>query len=161
MKAEELDILYRKYAHALFLYALSLTRCKEDAEDLVADTFIKAYLSYREGSIKSWLFTVLKHNYIDMYRKKKKLINGYEMNLVEDIQDIMKQYITEERKCWLYTKIYSFEKREQEILLLSIVWNMKDIEIANALHIRVENVRTIRHRCRKKLISLAKKEGYL
>lgn len=161
MQSEELDMLYRQYAHALFLYALSLTKNKEDAEDLVSDTFIKAYFSYREGSIKSWLFTVLKHNFVDLYRKKKNIISGYPVEWIEDVHDIMKQYIKEERKCWLYSKIYEFDKREQEILLLSIVWNMKDTEIANVLHMSVENIRMIRYRCRKKLRELAKEEGYL
>lgn len=43
MEKSDLKILYEQNYRPLFLYALSLTGTGPDAEDLVSDTFIRAY----------------------------------------------------------------------------------------------------------------------
>ncbi len=54
-------------------FALSLTRNLHDAEDLVADTYVKAYRAFdrfRKGThAKAWLFTILRRLHIDRYRR--------------------------------------------------------------------------------------------
>ncbi len=50
MKNDVLEKIYQKYYQPLFLFALSLTKNVEDAEDLVSETFVKAFLSYDENS---------------------------------------------------------------------------------------------------------------
>ena len=59
----------------LFKTALRMTRSREDAEDLVQETYLKAYRHYRrfeEGTnFKAWLFRIMKNTFINGYRKKK------------------------------------------------------------------------------------------
>jgi RNA polymerase sigma-70 factor (ECF subfamily) len=61
---------------ALFGAALRMTGDRQDAEDLVQDTFVKAIRNlyrYREGgSCKAWLFRILTNAYIDRYRKARR-----------------------------------------------------------------------------------------
>lgn len=61
---------------ALFGVALRMTGDRQDAEDLVQETFVKAMRSlhrYREGgSCKAWLFRILTNAYIDRYRKARR-----------------------------------------------------------------------------------------
>ena len=63
------------YADALFGTALRLTRNRQDAEDLLQETYLRAYAhydSYREGTnLKAWLFRILKNGFINGYRQKK------------------------------------------------------------------------------------------
>jgi RNA polymerase sigma-70 factor (ECF subfamily) len=63
------------YRDQLFKSALRLTRSVEDAEDLVQETFLKAfrhYERYSEGTnFKAWLFKIMKNTFINSYRKKK------------------------------------------------------------------------------------------
>lgn len=126
---------------------------------------MKAYMSYdySKGSIKSWMFTVLKHNFIDIYRKKKHLLdeNQFQMEWIEDPYDAIEHYIKEDQKRWLYSKLFTFPRKERDIMLLSIAWHMNDEEIAERLKMTCDNVRTIRYRTKKKLTELAKKEDYL
>jgi RNA polymerase sigma-70 factor (ECF subfamily) len=53
-----------------------MTKNERDAEDLVQDTFLKAYThfaKYREGTnCKAWLFKILTNTFINRYRKKSK-----------------------------------------------------------------------------------------
>jgi RNA polymerase sigma-70 factor (ECF subfamily) len=61
---------------ALYGVALRMTKNERDAEDLVQDTFLKAYThfaKYREGTnCKAWLFKILTNTFINRYRKKSK-----------------------------------------------------------------------------------------
>ncbi len=64
------------HADALKTFAYHLTYSDEDANDLVQDTYFKAYRfidKYEEGTNpKAWLFKILKNGYINEYRKKVK-----------------------------------------------------------------------------------------
>lgn len=70
MRNDTLEQAYAYYYQSLFLYAYSLTKNKDDAEDLVANAFVKAIFSYKEGNLKAWLYMVLKNDYYTMYKKR-------------------------------------------------------------------------------------------
>ncbi len=59
---------------ALYGAALRLTRSPSDAEDLVQDTFVKAYRfydSFESGTnLKAWLFRIQTNTFINRYRRK-------------------------------------------------------------------------------------------
>jgi RNA polymerase sigma-70 factor (ECF subfamily) len=64
------------YLGQLYSAALRMTRNPADAEDLVQETFAKAYSSFhqfREGTnLKAWLYRILTNTYINSYRKKQR-----------------------------------------------------------------------------------------
>lgn len=63
------------YRDQLYKSALRMTRSAEDAEDLIQETFLKAYKYYgrfAEGTnLKAWLFKIMKNTFINTYRKRK------------------------------------------------------------------------------------------
>ena len=64
------------YAQALKTFAYHLTMHEEDANDLVQETYFKAYRfieKYESGTNpKAWLFKILENAYINAYRKRSK-----------------------------------------------------------------------------------------
>lgn len=56
--------------------ALRMTRNPQDAEDLVQETYLKAYKSFhsfKQGTnLKTWLYRIMTNNYINSYRKAKR-----------------------------------------------------------------------------------------
>ncbi|WP_407936498.1 sigma-70 family RNA polymerase sigma factor [Lentzea tibetensis] len=60
----------------LYSAALRMTRNPADAEDLVQETYLKAYAafaSFSEGTnLKAWLYRILTNTYINGYRKKQR-----------------------------------------------------------------------------------------
>ena len=73
MLQEEWKLIYEMYYRPLYLYALSLARNRDDAEDILQETFVKAFLSYGGGgSIKYWLITVLLNEFYNVQRKRKR-----------------------------------------------------------------------------------------
>ena len=63
------------YRDQLFKTALRLTRSVEESEDLLQETYLKAYRHYHqftEGTnLKAWLFRILKNTFINSYRKNR------------------------------------------------------------------------------------------
>ncbi len=59
----------------LFQTALRLTRSREDSEDLVQETYLKAFRYYdrfNEGTnLKAWLYRIMRNTFINSYRKRK------------------------------------------------------------------------------------------
>ncbi|WMT43251.1 sigma-70 family RNA polymerase sigma factor [Paenibacillus sp. D2_2] len=76
MKHNTLESVYRKYMPDLYRYLRTL--CGDDvgaAEDLVQETFYRAYLhleNYKDEKVKPWLFRVAYNAFIDMKRKEKR-----------------------------------------------------------------------------------------
>jgi len=60
------------YSNYLLGHAMGLTHQRADAEDLVQETMIKAYVSFdtfREGSnVKSWLYRIMANTWVDRHR---------------------------------------------------------------------------------------------
>jgi RNA polymerase sigma-70 factor, ECF subfamily len=72
----------------LFGGALRLTRDRQDAEDLVQETMLRAYAGFRTfragTNLKAWLFRILNNTWINNYRKRQR--RPVEVT-VEDIAD--------------------------------------------------------------------------
>ncbi len=64
------------HVDALFGAAMRYTRSQRDAEDLVQDTLMKAFVhfeKYKPGTnCKAWLFKILTNTFINRYRKKQR-----------------------------------------------------------------------------------------
>ena len=65
-----------QYLDQLYGAAMRMTRNPADAEDLVQETYLKAFAafaSFTEGTnLKAWLFRILTNTYINAYRKKQR-----------------------------------------------------------------------------------------
>jgi RNA polymerase sigma-70 factor (ECF subfamily) len=76
----------------LYGAALRMTRNAADAEDLVQDTYLRAYrgfVGFQEGTnLKAWLFRILTNSFISTYRKKQR-----QPQIVEGPEDIDEWYL--------------------------------------------------------------------
>jgi RNA polymerase sigma-70 factor (ECF subfamily) len=78
-----------QYAPSLFSTALRMTRNAADAEDLVQETYLKAYRgfpNFEEGTnLRAWLFRILTNTYINAYRAKQRRPDETDLEEVEDL----------------------------------------------------------------------------
>jgi RNA polymerase sigma-70 factor, ECF subfamily len=115
---------------SLYGAALRLTRNPTDAEDLVQDTYLRAYRGFSgftEGTnLKAWLYRILTNGFINTYRKKQR-----EPQIVEGPDDIDEWY--------LYDRLggRSVEESAEEEVLDRI----PDAEVKAALESLPENFR--------------------
>ncbi|MCX6431481.1 MAG: sigma-70 family RNA polymerase sigma factor [Actinobacteria bacterium] len=78
--AEERTLRFERdamqYLDQLYGAAMRMTRNPADAEDLVQETYLKAFAafgSFTDGTnLKAWLFRILTNTYINIYRKKQR-----------------------------------------------------------------------------------------
>ncbi|SFX28962.1 RNA polymerase sigma-70 factor, ECF subfamily [Streptomyces atratus] len=76
------------YLDQMYSAALRMTRNPADAEDLVQETYAKAYGSFhqfREGTnLKAWMYRILTNTFINSYRKKQR---EPQRSAAEEIED--------------------------------------------------------------------------
>ncbi len=76
----DLGVLFEEqalpYLDQLYAAALRMTRNPADAEDLVQETFVKAFAAFKQfeqgTNLKAWLYRILTNTYINSYRKKQR-----------------------------------------------------------------------------------------
>ena len=73
----------------LYGAALRMTRKPADAEDLVQETYLRAYRGFggfEQGTnLKAWLYRILTNTYINQYRKKKRRPDESDIDDIEDL----------------------------------------------------------------------------
>ena len=78
-----------QHAPQLFSTAMRMTRNRSDAEDLVQETFIKAWRSfatYQQGTnLRAWLFRIMTNTYINKYNAKQRKPTETELDDVEEL----------------------------------------------------------------------------
>jgi len=164
---EEKDRQYEKeFMHLLsplYNFAYRLTLDEDDANDLVQDTFLKAYRffdSYEQGTnAKAWLFRILKNSFINDYRKKSKEPNKVDYQEVEayynsedvnepitsDLRvDSVRDLIGDE----VASALNSLDVDFRTIIVLCDIEGFSYEEMAKILDIPIGTVRSRLHRAR-------------
>jgi len=79
------------YRDQLFKTALRLTRSVEESEDLLQETFLKAFRHYHqftEGTnLKAWLFRIMKNSFINGYRRNRNRPQMLDFDELRDSSD--------------------------------------------------------------------------
>ena len=73
----------------LYSAALRMTRNAADAEDLVQETYLKAFNAYERfetgTNLKAWMYRILTNSYINAYRKKQRRPDESDIDDIEDL----------------------------------------------------------------------------
>jgi len=160
-----------------FAYHLSLNEA--DANDLVQETYLKAYRfidKYEQGTnAKAWLFKILKNAYINEYRKKSKRPTQVDYEEIGTFHDGESQSLTSyfDLRDDLFgnlmgdeiTKaINSLPMDYSSVILLCDIEGFTYEEIAKIIEVPIGTVRSRLFRARnllkKKLKGYAEKRGY-
>jgi RNA polymerase sigma-70 factor (ECF subfamily) len=76
------------YMSALYAAAMRMTRNPTDAEDLVQETYLRAYRGFggfKEGTnLKAWLYKILTNTFINQYRARKRRPEQVDLDDTED-----------------------------------------------------------------------------
>ncbi len=166
------------HLNSLYNYALHLTMNPSDAEDLVQETYLKAYRffnSFERGTnCKAWLIKILKNNYINRFRKNSKEPGKVDYDLIKDfyhsIKDIQNDTSEAESDYFhsllheeVYQALHSLPEEFREVIQLCDIDGFTYEEIANMVESPIGTVRSRLYRGRKllreQLEGYAKKYG--
>jgi RNA polymerase sigma-70 factor (ECF subfamily) len=158
------------FMSSLYAAALRMTRNAADAEDLVQETYLKAYRGFsgfEQGTnLKAWLYRIMTNTYINTYRAKKRRPEESDLEDVEDLylyrrlgarelaslgrsaeEDLLETYTDDEVKA----AIESLPEQFRMAVLLADVEGFSYKEIAEILDIPIGTVMSRLHRGRKGL----------
>ena len=127
--------LYDLYAKKIYSFIYCKTFHKQDAEDLTAETFLKALdkikkFDLQKGNFSSWLYQIARNNVVDHYRQKKSYFPVDDAWDIKDNSDIEKDVNLKEKieKVKQYLEALSAEQRE--IIVLRVWQDLPYKEIA-------------------------------
>lgn len=165
---------------ALYHFAVRLCRDKDDAADLVQETFLKAFRFFdkfeRGTNCKAWLFRILKNSYINRYRKTTKEPDVVEYDVVEDFYETIKdssvatstleeQVFEQALDDEVTTAIDRLPDEFRTVVILCDIEGFTYEEIAEFVDCPIGTVRSRLHRARKllaaSLMEYARQRGYV
>src|SRR3954465_13421883 len=155
---------------SLYSAALRMTRNPADAEDLVQETYLRAYRGFggfQEGTnLKAWLYRILTNTYINSYRSKKRRPDETELDEAEDLylyrrlgglgavaagrsaEDELMDFFTDQE---VKDAIESLPDQFRIAVLLADVEGFSYKEIAEIVDVPIGTVMSRLHRGRKNL----------
>jgi len=156
------------YRDQLYKSALRLTRSVQDAEDLLQETYLKAFKYYQrfsEGTnFKAWLFKIMKNTFINNYRRKKLapaqvdfddvqegLNEEFSDRLGEGMADPETELMTDELDAEVGKALKSLPHDYKVVVVLSDIQGYAYKEIAEILAVPVGTVMSRLYRGRRML----------
>ncbi len=178
---EAFTALVEPHRKPLLVHCYRLSGSLDDAEDLVQETFIRAWSKLKtfdgSGAFRNWLYIIATRLWLDEFRKRKKRIflpiEGDPSKPDETPQpDLSASFLDPLPESWLTspdpTPEFSYERREtisfafvvalqklnarqRVVLVLREVFNWSAEETAAALDLTVDSVNNLLYRARKNL----------
>ncbi|GAA5191283.1 sigma-70 family RNA polymerase sigma factor [Ferrimonas gelatinilytica] len=152
-KQRRYEALVRALHADLYRYAFWLCHNPTVADDLVQETFLRAWKSLDslkdEGAAKAWLITILRRENARRFERKQfDLSDLDEVQVADPAQGDPEQTI-EQR--WLRRQIAQLEPEYREPLLLQILYGFSGDEIATVMELNRNTVMTRLFRARNQL----------
>ena len=125
---------------------------KEDAEDIIQNTFYKVYTlldDLTESNIRPWFFRVALNEYIDLKRKKEQQNIYLTEEIYSKLQHTDREFDAILNKDEIFYLLKDIKKEYKEIFFLKYYYDFSYEEIATILDIKVNSVKQKLYRARK------------
>lgn len=104
------DCIYNQFSPAMFAVCIRYTYCKDDAQEVLQESFIKIYEGRKSFDIKRplapWIKNIVIHTAINFLKKQKKLVLSDQENDFNSTEE------------WVYPEISNDEVKSQLMLIL-------------------------------------------
>ncbi|EKD33448.1 MAG: hypothetical protein ACD_76C00027G0003 [uncultured bacterium] len=149
------EILYEKYFDRIYAYVIRFVRHREIAEDIVSNTFLKAFSGrtafvWKNISFGAWLYKIASNAVIDHFREKKSV------SLADEMQNFAREPKTHEELDMeflgkkLKSALTKLPEKYRTVLMLKYFNEMPHQEIASILGTSANNVGVLVHRALNK-----------
>ena len=125
MEKSEIETIYRKYFHDVFLYIRALSENESLAEEITQETFLKAMNNIEKfdgrKDIRAWLFVIAKNTYFSYCRRKKHDSDWTEYENIVDVGVHFAENLVNEEKAFLIHKfLHNMEEPYKEVFNLRV-----------------------------------------
>jgi RNA polymerase sigma factor (sigma-70 family) len=159
--------IVQRYRPQIFNLIVRMVRTREEAEDLVQETFIKAFHSLpsfnAEYAFSTWLYKIAVNNCIDYFRKKRLKTTSIDTPIAAKDGDLTREFpdeqakgpdsglIEEEHKNYIQAAIDSLPVKYREAIVLRHVNDKSYEEISEELGVPIGTVKVRIFRAREML----------
>lgn len=152
-KQQYFETIVRALANDLFRYAYWLCNDRSVADDLVQETFLRAWKSIDklndEKAVKSWLFTIVRRENARRFERKQLDLVDIENTSVSDESSMGCENSIQQNQ--LHKAIKELECEYKDPLLMQTIGGFKTEEIAVILGLNLNTVNTRLFRAKKQL----------
>lgn len=161
-KSEQFEHILNRYGGQVFNLIAHIVPCKEDAEELTQDVFIKVFRqlsSFKEEScFSTWIYRIATNTALSAARKRKHntlhLDDAAYSNIHDEIIDEALDNDSEEQLQRLSEAIDRLNAEERALITLYYMNEIPIAEVATIMRLTESNVKTRLYRTRKKLYLL-------
>nr|WP_286673018.1 sigma-70 family RNA polymerase sigma factor [Anaeromonas frigoriresistens] len=149
-----MDYIYKLYMNDIYSYLLSRCKNKHIAEDIMQETFYRAYMYFEscpEDNVKSWLFTVAHNAYVDYVRKNSKndiREKEYFGNLSDD-KSLEKEVIIQDELFKVREIIKTMKDKQRKAIILCDFKGLSYKEASQVMGVSLSYFKVLVFRARK------------
>ncbi|MBC8490229.1 MAG: RNA polymerase sigma factor [Bacteroidetes bacterium] len=154
------SMIVDKHKDLVFTVALRIVRNREDAEEIVQDTFLKVYQSLKsfkkESKFSTWLYRIVYNTAISKTRKRQLETTDLEYEIIENytldnIKEDVSRLEYDEQKILINKVIEKLSPEESTLINLFYLKEYSTEEISEIMNLSKANVKVKLHRIRKRL----------
>ncbi len=163
--------LVKEHESSLFAHACFLSKNEKDAEDILQEAFLKAFIYIKnfkgDSSFKTWLWKIIRNEFYNFKTSKK--TPGHDLYL-EDFAELdnpnqktapENQFFIEEQKNLLKSLINKLSQKYKEVIILVDLQEKTYEEVAEILEISIPALKSRLFRAREKLTEITLKNKKL
>lgn len=148
---EAFGLIYDEYSQKIYKFIFFRTSHKEVAEDILSETFVKAWQKISQinssKALSAWLYQVAKNNIIDYYRLKKEFVALEEVeDVLEDAQNLVEALNLSLEQTKLLDLLSQLPKEQAAVIKYKYLEELENIEIAHIMNKTEGAIRVLQHR---------------
>ena len=162
---ESFRFLIERYQKQAFSVAFSIVHNQTDAEDVVQESFVKAYKNLStfrgDASFATWLLRIVVNESIKIYRKKKTeaSFTADYVNINEpDVNESIGKLKNEEQQKFVTFAMKKMPEREALVLQLFYIEELSLKQMEEMLDLKADHIKVLLFRARKMFFTLLQME---
>lgn len=154
-----IEEVFENYLHDIYRYLFSLCKDHYLAEDLLQETFYRAYLNINELNIdnaKPWLFKVSHNLLVDHFRRNKRnvLVEDEQLQMMKSVTNIEENILRDEMMNTILDIIKLLPLKQQNAVLLCDFHDLSYEACAEVMGVSLAGFKSSLHRGRRKVRQL-------
>lgn len=167
-----LELMYEKYYRELYIYIYSMCRSSAITEDILQETFLKAFISLKDShtNMRAWLYMAARNICLNTIKKNSRIVDRSDINNNSDVSitasdaaepsadTTLEAVLRNEEQRILYRAVLRLPPEKRDIIILQYFTGLRQKEIAALMRMTPENVRVTAHRAKKDLKKILEAE---
>lgn len=158
-ETEAFGLIYDHFSEKIYRFIYFRVGHKEIAEDVLSDTFVKAWQKINQinspEALSGWLYQIARNNIIDYYRLKKETVALEEVsNTLEDLINTVDTVSASLQQKKILDKLNELTDEQQQVIRYRFFEDLSNEEIAYVMGKSEGAIRVIQHRAIMRLKEL-------